>query len=95
MAENAKSNFNGNLASSNDNPLDTANVLQKGINGLSLIDFMKLTGMVNKGSEESGLGGVADGLSSGTAKSGAAKTEYGPKDSGGYAPVIDPKISIA
>jgi hypothetical protein len=90
MAENAKSPFNGNLASSDGNPLDTAEVLQKGINGLSLHDFMQLTGMVNKSS------GAADDVSStpasSTAKSGTAapKKQYGPADpdGSGYAPVI-------
>jgi hypothetical protein len=43
-----KSPFNGNLSASNSDPMDTQNVLQKGINGMSLHDFMQLTGMVGK-----------------------------------------------
>ena len=42
---NEKSTFSGNVASSSDDPMDASNVFSKGMNGLSLHDFMKLSGL--------------------------------------------------
>lgn len=45
---NEKQAFNGNIAASSDDPFSVENVLQKGMNGLSLKDFMKLTGLTKE-----------------------------------------------
>lgn len=37
--------FSGNVAASSDDPMGIESVLKKGINGLSLEEFMKLSGL--------------------------------------------------
>ena len=55
--------FSGNVSNTSSNPLDTAAVLQKGINGLSLQDFMQLTGMI-KSTPGAGNDDLVDSLGS-------------------------------
>jgi hypothetical protein len=47
--------FTGNVAAGSDDPMDIENVLKKGINGLSLEEFMKLSGLTKEMKEIPGI----------------------------------------
>jgi hypothetical protein len=47
--------FTGNVAASSDDPMGIESVLKKGINGLSLEDFMKLSGLTKEMKEIPGV----------------------------------------